>query len=109
MLEPLSERVNDLGWHVQIHTQGHQISEAADLLQRLPSRSYSTTGCAFRSRPASIIRVRIGAEAPRQRPDEGEAIRSYFDTRTGPPTYADVGKVARAYGRRRRNEGSGAA
>jgi Amidohydrolase len=37
MLEPLSERVNDLGWHVQIHMQGHQIVEAAGLLQHLPS------------------------------------------------------------------------
>ena len=37
MLEPLSKRVNDLGWHAQIHMLGKQIVEAADLLQRLPS------------------------------------------------------------------------
>src|SRR6516225_5505533 len=37
MLEPLSKRVNDLGWHVQIHMLGDQIVEIADLLERLPS------------------------------------------------------------------------
>ena len=37
MLEPLSKRVNDLGWHVQIHMLGDQIVEVADLLKRLPS------------------------------------------------------------------------
>ena len=37
MLEPLSKRVNDLGWHVQIHMLGDAIVENADLLQRLPS------------------------------------------------------------------------
>jgi hypothetical protein len=37
MLEPLSKRVNALGWHVQIHMLGDQIVQIADLLQRLPS------------------------------------------------------------------------
>jgi D-galactarolactone isomerase len=37
MLEPLSKRVNDLGWHVQIHMLADAIVENADLFQRLPS------------------------------------------------------------------------
>ena len=37
MLEPLSKRVNDLGWHVQIHMLGDQIVQIEDLLQRLPT------------------------------------------------------------------------
>jgi predicted TIM-barrel fold metal-dependent hydrolase len=37
VLEPLSKRVNDLGWHVQIHMLGDHIVENADLLLRLPS------------------------------------------------------------------------
>ena len=36
MLEPLSKRVNDLGWHVQIHMLADAIVENADLFQRLP-------------------------------------------------------------------------
>src|SRR6266480_6027975 len=37
MLEPLSKRVNALGWHVQIHMLGDQIVKIEDLLNRLPS------------------------------------------------------------------------
>src|SRR5436309_7947084 len=37
MLEPLSKRINDLGWHVQIHMLGDQIVKIEDILLRLPS------------------------------------------------------------------------
>jgi len=37
MLEPLSKRVNALGWHVQIHMLGDQIVKIEDLLNKLPS------------------------------------------------------------------------
>lgn len=37
MVEPLSRRIHDLGWHVQIHMRGAQIVDAADLFQRLPT------------------------------------------------------------------------
>src|SRR5262249_52732610 len=37
MIEPLAKRVNDLGWHVQIHMLGKQIVAAEDLWQRLSS------------------------------------------------------------------------
>src|SRR5262249_35895466 len=37
IIEPLSRRVADLGWHVQIHMRGDQIVAAEDLWQRLPS------------------------------------------------------------------------
>src|SRR5882757_11036763 len=36
MLEPLSKRVTDLGWHVQISTTAKQIVAIEDLLMRLP-------------------------------------------------------------------------
>jgi len=38
MVEPLSKRVNELGWHVQFNVDGDDISAHADLLRRLPSR-----------------------------------------------------------------------
>ena len=31
MIEPLSRRVNDLGWHVQIHMRADQIAAAESL------------------------------------------------------------------------------
>src|SRR6202022_2890942 len=37
MSEPLSRRVNDLGWHIQLHMKGEQIAGIEDLLLRVPS------------------------------------------------------------------------
>ncbi len=98
MLEPLSKRVNDLGWHVQIHMLGEQIVEAADLLQRLPSpivfdhmaRIPEPAGV---DHPAFALVMRLL--------DRGRTwvklSGAYMDTKVGPPSYADVSKVARAY------------
>ena len=38
MVEPLSKRVADLGWHVQFNVDGQQVVEWADLLRRIPSQ-----------------------------------------------------------------------
>lgn len=38
MLEPLSRRIHELGWHVQLHWTAQQIVQHASLLQRLPSK-----------------------------------------------------------------------
>jgi len=39
MVEPLSKRVADLGWHVQFNVEGQQVVAWADLLRRLPSQT----------------------------------------------------------------------
>jgi D-galactarolactone isomerase len=98
MIEPLSKRVNDLGWHVQIHMRGDQIVAAEDLWPRLPSpivfdhmgRLPQPDGADY---PAfEIIRRLI---------DKGRTwvkiSGAYLDTKVGPPTYADATKVAQAY------------
>src|ERR1700746_3662173 len=36
MVEPLSKRVADLGWHVQFNVDGEMIDEMASMLRRLP-------------------------------------------------------------------------
>ena len=98
MIEPLSKRVNDLGWHVQIHMLGGQIVEIADLLQRLPSpivfdhmaRIPEPAGA---DHPAFALVLKLL--------DKGRAwvklSGAYMDTKTGSPAYADTSKVARAY------------
>ena len=35
-VEPLARRVDELGWHVQLHWRGDQIVEHADMIARLP-------------------------------------------------------------------------
>ncbi len=98
MIEPLSKRVADLGWHVQIHMRGDQIADAADLLNRLPS-------------PIVFDHMgRLPLPAPLDHPAFGVIQRlidkgrtwvklagAYLDTSAGAPTYADKAKVAQAY------------
>ena len=98
MLEPLSKRVNDLGWHVQIHMLGKQIVEAADLLQRLPSPIVFDHRARM-SEPAGVDDPAFALVMKLL--DKGRTwvklSGAYMDTRTGPPAYADVSEVARAY------------
>lgn len=98
MLEPLSKRVNDLGWHVQIHMMGDQIVGIEDLLNRLPSQIvFDHMG---------RIPKDVGAAHPaftvmRKLIDKGRTwvklSGAYMDTKVGPPTYADSTKLAQAF------------
>jgi D-galactarolactone isomerase len=98
MLEPLSRRVNDLGWHVQLHMLGDQVVEAANLLHRLPS-PIVFDHMARIPQPAGIDHPAFAAVLKLL--DKGRTwvklSGAYMETRTGPPTYADVSKVARTY------------
>jgi predicted TIM-barrel fold metal-dependent hydrolase len=98
MIEPLSRRVADLGWHVQIHLRGDQIVAAGSLWDRLPStivfdhmgRLPQPDGIAH---PAfAIVRRLI---------DRGRTWMklsgAYLDTKVGRPTYADATTVAQAF------------
>lgn len=98
MIEPLARRVNDLGWHVQLHLRGDQIAEYEALLMRIVSpivfdhmdRLPQPQGL---DHPAfGIIRKLI---------DKGKTwvklSSIYQDSKVGPPTYADQTGVARAF------------
>lgn len=98
MLEPLSKRVSDLGWHVQIHALGDLIVQIEDTLQRLPS-------------PIVFDHLgRIPQPAGTEHPaftviskliDKGQTwvklSGAYMDTKSGPPAYEDSGRLAQAY------------
>jgi D-galactarolactone isomerase len=97
MIEGLAKRVNDLGWHVQIHMRGDQIVDSADMLQRVVSpivfdhigRLPQPAGV---DHPAFAIMRRLI--------DKGRTwvklSGAYQDTKVGAPSYADVSKVAQA-------------
>jgi len=98
MIEPLSKRANDLGWHVQIHMRGDQIAEIEDLLARLPSPIvFDHMGRL--PQPAGIEHSAFAII--RRLIDKGRTwvklSGAYLDTKVGPPTYADTIKVAPAY------------
>jgi predicted TIM-barrel fold metal-dependent hydrolase len=98
MIEPLSRRVNALGWHVQINMGADQIVAAEDLWTRLPS--------AMVFDHMGHIPQPMGVNHPafaiiRKLVDKGRTwvklSVTYDNTKDGPPTYADVTKVAQAY------------
>ncbi|HEX8164785.1 MAG TPA: amidohydrolase family protein [Beijerinckiaceae bacterium] len=98
MLEPLSKRVNDLGWHVQIHMLGDGIVKIEEILNRLPSpivfdhmgRIPKDVGTAH---PAYAV---IGKLIDKGR-TWVKLSGAYMDTKVGPPTYADSTKLAQAF------------
>jgi predicted TIM-barrel fold metal-dependent hydrolase len=98
MIEPLSRRIEPLGWHVQIHMRGDQIAEAADLWPRLPSPIvFDHLGRL--PQPAGIEHAAFGII--RGLIDKGrtwvKVSGAYLDTKVGAPSYADATKVAQAY------------
>jgi D-galactarolactone isomerase len=98
MIEPLSKRIADLGWHAQIHMSGDQIVETAAMLDRLP---------------CPIVFDHMGRLPPQRGPghpafqviarvvDAGKAwvklAGAYLNTEQGPPEYADATRIARAF------------
>lgn len=98
MIEPLSSRVNELGWHIQINAGGDLILAAEDLWNRVPSKivfdhmGHIPQPMGTQHPAYSMIRKLI---------DKGRTwvklSVTYDNTKDGPPTYADVTKVAQAY------------
>jgi len=96
MIEPLSKRVSELGWNVQISMSTDQIAKLADLWQRLPSRIVFDHLGRLQS---------LGVEHPalgviRGLIDKGQTwvklSAPYIDSKVGPPTYADASAVVQA-------------
>jgi len=98
MIEPLSRRVNDLGWHIQIHMKGEQIAGIEDLLLRVPSPIvFDHLGRL--AQPNALDNP--GFKTIGKLIDKGRTwvklSGAYQDTKVGPPTYSDTVAVARAY------------
>lgn len=97
MVEPLSKRVADLGWHVQFNVDGQQVVEWADLLRRLPAQTVFD----HMGHPP----LPAGIEHPSHRIIRGLIDRgrtwvklsgAYSNTTVGPP-YPEATKIAQAF------------
>ena len=98
MIESLSKRVNALGWHVQINMGPDQIAMLDALWNRLPSQIvFDHMGHV--PQPAGISHPVFGVI--RRLVDKGRTwvklSVTYDNTKDGPPTYADITRVAQAY------------
>jgi D-galactarolactone isomerase len=97
MVEPLSKRVADLGWHLQFNVEGPQIVEWANLLRRLPTQlvfdhlAHPPLPAGIEHPSHAIVRGLI---------DRGRAwvklSGAYSNTRVGPP-YPDATRIAQAF------------
>jgi D-galactarolactone isomerase len=98
MIEPLSRRVNDLGWHIQINAPAATIIEIMPILEKVPS-PIVFDHLAHIPEPAGIADPLFGKV--RALIDKGKTWVKlsgvYADTKVGPPTYADSTAVAQAY------------
>jgi predicted TIM-barrel fold metal-dependent hydrolase len=98
MIEPLAKRIAALGWHVQLNMEPEQITDNAQMLQRLPATIVfdhmgKLTFPGGMQHPAyRVIRGLF---------DAGRAwvklSGAYLDTSKGPPGYADGTALAQSY------------
>jgi D-galactarolactone isomerase len=98
MLEPLSQRVDALGWHCQINMPGDKIVAAADTFLRVKGKivfdhlAHCPQPTGTESETFKLIRRML---------DQGNTwvklSGAYADTKVGPPSYSDSSSVARAF------------
>lgn len=98
MLEPLSRRVDALGWHCQINMPGEGIVAAAETFRRIRGKlvfdhlAHCPQPAGVESETFKVVRGLI---------DGGNTwvklSGAYADTKSGPPAYADSSAVARAF------------
>jgi predicted TIM-barrel fold metal-dependent hydrolase len=98
MIEPLSKRVNALGWHVQINMTADEIVAAEDLWNRLASPIvFDHMGHV--PEPAGVSHPVV--TLIRRLVDKGRTwvklSVTYDNTRDGPPSYRDITRVRQAY------------
>ena len=110
MMEPLSQRINDLGWHIQINAPAAKIMEIMPILERVPS-PIVFDHLAHIPQPDGVNDPLYGKV--RALMDKGRTwvklSGAYADTKVGPPTYADSSAVARAYAKAAPERACGAA
>ena len=101
MFEPLSNRVNAMGWHVQIAMEADQIVAAGDLWNRLPSvivfdhMGELPLSNGIDHPGFTIIRRLIDKGHTWVKLSVGTFAASYINTKNSPQKYADVNKVGR--------------
>src|SRR5262245_57958961 len=98
MLDPLSKRVADLGWHVQINLRPEVLVQIEDVLLRASSPLVFDHLAHI---PRNVGVEHAAFKTMRKLIDKGNTwvklSGAYQDTKIGPPTYADAKPIAQAY------------
>jgi predicted TIM-barrel fold metal-dependent hydrolase len=99
MLELLSKRINELGWHIQINATAAKIMEIMPILEERVPSPIVFDHLAHIPQPDGIshpLFAKVLALIDKGR-TWVKLSGAYADTKIGPPSYADSGVVARAY------------
>jgi|SRR5579863_1722266 len=98
MIEPLSKRINDLGWHIQINAPAATILEIMPILEKVPS-PIVFDHLAHIPEPEGVNHPLFGKVLALIGKGRTwvKLSGAYADTKVGPPTYADSTAVAQAY------------
>lgn len=98
MLEPLSQRVDALGWHCQVNMPGDKIVAAADTFLRIRGKLVFDH-LAHCPQPAGVESdtFKLICRLLDQGNTWVKLSGAYADTKAGPPGYADSSAVARAF------------
>src|SRR6266852_1707035 len=98
MIEPLSKRIADLGWHIQFNVDGDMIDEMASMLRRLPT-PLVFDHLAPPPLPTGIEHSSHGIV--RELIDKGrtwvKVSGAYSNSKIGPPSYPEATKIAQAF------------
>ncbi|MEO5694652.1 MAG: amidohydrolase family protein [Usitatibacter sp.] len=96
MIEPLAQRIAELGWHTQLHMRGEQLVEMTDLIARLPGTIVIDHMGRF-PQPEGVKHPAFNVVRSVLESGRGWVKLSgpYLETRVGSPRYADITAVAR--------------
>ena len=98
MVEPLSKRVADLGWHVQFNMEGDMIDAMAAMLRRLPSvLVFDHLGnppppAGIEHSSHKVVRELIGKGR-----SWVKLSGAYSNSAIGPPSYPEATRIAQAF------------
>lgn len=98
MLKPLSQRVNELGWHLDIHAPGDQIAALADEFAGLASPIvFDHLGRIPQPAGANHPAFKVIGDLLDKRRAWIKISGAYQDSKVGPPTYSDTSELAAAF------------
>ncbi|NEI03040.1 amidohydrolase family protein [Rhizobium leguminosarum] len=98
MVEPLSARIADLGWHIQVHIKGDDLADHASLFSRLPvTVVFDHLGRVTQPNADRHPAFKLVSDLLAKGKAYTKISSMYQDTLVGPPTYADMGVIAKGY------------
>lgn len=97
MVEPLSKRIAEFGWHLQINGTAQQIFDGADLWNKIPCQVvFDHLGHLPEPEGIKHPAFKVMVELMQKRKGWVKLTGVYNDTKVGAPTYADSGAIVKA-------------